>query len=153
MFFERFDLWTSGMSVIFGSATVFAVISVYKELAVAVAAVVSVFSALDIVVGAAKSTRLHEDLARRFISLEKKMSLLGEENATEQNLKQFTGERLEIEADEPPTLRVLDSLCHNELLEAMGYPRKDFLKIAWYQRWLANLVDVRAYAIHSPPGQ
>jgi hypothetical protein len=149
MFFERFDLLTSAMSVIFGSATVFAVITVYKSLAVVVAAIVSVFSAVDLVVGAGKAARLHEDLAKRFISLERSL-ILHKDEVSDQDVKRFSAERLEIEVDEPPIFRVLDSLCHNELLEAMGYSRKQFLKIAWYQRLFAQLIDICPDSISSP---
>jgi hypothetical protein len=44
-------------------------------------------------------------------------------------------------------LRVLDSICHNELLRAMGYDRSQYVEIAWYQRLLAQFVDVREHAI------
>ena len=55
--------------------------------------------------------------------------------------------RLEIERDEPPVLRVLDSICHSELLRATGYDRSQYVEIAWYQRLLAQFVDVREHAI------
>jgi hypothetical protein len=55
---------------------------------------------------------------------------------------------LAIEADEPPILRVLDAICHNELLRAMGYPKEREAQIAWYQRLLASFVDIREHAIH-----
>jgi hypothetical protein len=147
MFFDRFDLITSALSVIFGSATVFTVLSIYQKIAIAVAASVTVLSSLDIVVGAPKAAGLHEGLARRFVALERSMILLDEADVKEKDLRRFTAERLEIEQDEPPKLRVLDCECHNELVIAMGYPKDHLAKIRFYQRWFAQFLDVHADAI------
>ena len=147
-FFDRFHLVTNAFAVIFGSATIFAVLSaVGKGYAVGAAAVVTVFSAVDLVVGTSKMARLHESLARRFIELEKKVISITEEQFSGDNLKTLTAERLGIEADEPPVLRVLDSLCQNELLRAMGYGREEFLRVTWYQRMFAQFIDIMEYRI------
>ena len=45
------------------------------------------------------------------------------------------------------TLRVLDSICHNELLRAMGYDQSQYVEIAWYQRLFAQFIDIREHAI------
>ena len=37
----------------------------------------------------------------------------------------ITEKRLELETTEPPALRALDTICHNELLRAVGYGRKE----------------------------
>ena len=39
---------------------------------------------------------------------------------TPERLAELTDRRLAIEAGEPPILRFLDALCHNELLTAVG---------------------------------
>ena len=39
---------------------------------------------------------------------------------TPERLAELTDRRLAIEAGEPPILRFLDALCHNELLIAVG---------------------------------
>jgi hypothetical protein len=143
MFFDRLHTITSAVGVIFGSATILAVLTeAGHPYAVLAAAVVTIFSALDLVIGTDRSARLHQDLARQFINLEKRMLSLAAD-PTAQDLKYCTGERLDIESDEPPVLRVLDVLCHNELCRAMGRERAHMAKVAWYQRLFAQLIDVR----------
>jgi len=147
-FFDRFHLITTALVVIFGSATILAVLSaVDKSYAIGAAAVITVLSVIDLIVGTSKMSRLHESLARRFIELEKKMITTTEEKFSSDDLMTMTAERLGIEADEPPVLRVLDSLCQNELLRAMGYGREEFLRIAWYQRMVAQFIDIMEYRI------
>jgi hypothetical protein len=65
------------------------------------------------------------------------MVLAGDYDATA--LAAFTARRLEIEADEPPILKVLDSVCHNELLRAMGYDKSEFYRIGVVQRMLRHI--------------
>jgi hypothetical protein len=144
-FFERWNLVTNALAVIFGSATIGGVVKGWDALAIAAGATVTFFSAVNLVVGTVRMARLHEDLAKRFVDLEKDLVVAGEYD--EQAYRSFCAKRLEAERDEPPVLRVLDSICHNELLRAMGYDRNQFVKIAWYQRLLAQFVDIREHAI------
>lgn len=146
MFFDRYRQFTSAMGVIFGSATIFTLLNNMDPLYPAIAAaVVTIFFAIDLVVGTAAKARLHDDLCRRFIELERQMELVAAKDT--QSFAKFTAARLEIEADEPPVHRVLDLMCHNELLHAMGYERSRFIRIRFYQRWLAPFFDVQDHKI------
>lgn len=145
-FFERFHLLTNTIAVIFGSATILTVLSdVSPYYPVAAGATVSFAAALDLVWGFSRMACLHADLARRFIALEREMVLA--RHYTEEDLDKFTAKRLDIEADEPPVMRVLDSLCYNELTRAMGYSKEHFVRVRWYQRLLAQFVDVREHRV------
>jgi len=147
MFFDRFNLITKALSVVFGSATIYTVLSQTSPKAtIGAAAIVTLFSALDLVVGTVRMARLHDDLARRFIALEKE--IVQTIHPTEENLARFTAQRLDIEADEPPVYRVLDALCHNELARAEGHPQEEFAKIRLYQRWFAQFFDIGEHRIH-----
>lgn len=141
MFFDGFGLFKSACTVILGSGTMVGILtsggSAFTLLA---AALITVLSAIDLVVGTSKAARLHSDLARRFIELEKEF--LPEKATTRAELDRLEAARLTIEADEPPILRILDSVCHNELLRAMGYEDEVFLKIFWFQRLFANFIDI-----------
>ena len=108
----------------------------------ALAAVVTVAALVDFVVGSMRKASLHSDLGRRFIALEQRLVAAGS-SPSEAALVEATQERLAIESDEPPVLRALDTLCHNELLRAMGYPRSDFVRVTAVQRLLANWTDFR----------
>ena len=149
MFFDRLHTITSALGVVFGSATILAVLTeAGHRYAVIAAAVVTVFSALDLVIGTDRSARLHQDLMRRFITLEKRMVNIGATGPTIHDVKNFIGERLDIEADEPAVLRVLDALCHNELCRALGREAKYMARVAWYQKLLAQFVDLFPDSIH-----
>ncbi len=146
-FFDRWGLITNATTIFFGSATILTILqdSGLKWLAVTSAALVTLFSTVDLVVGTTRAGRLHSDLSRRFIDLEREMTQAGAYDEATQRL--FTARRLEIEADEPPILRVLDSICHNELMRAMGYDQSKMLKIGWLQRRLSQFFDFREHTI------
>lgn len=143
MFFDRFRQLTSALGVILGSATVFTLLNemepLYPSLA---AALVTILFTIDLVVGTGPAARLHNDLNRRFIDLERQMEL--EEIPIDGHaLAKHKAYRLEIEVDEPPVHRVLDMMCHNELLRAMGYEKSHFARIRLHQRLLAHFFDVQ----------
>jgi hypothetical protein len=142
-FFDTFNQITTAFSLIAGSATVYGVLHApdSHELAIWSGMVVTVLSAFNLVVGSARQARLHHDLSKKFITLEKKML------AEDGQIKEWQTERLDIEAEEPPVLRVLDCICHNEMLRSMGYNDEHFAEIAWYQRWFAQFFDIRDYTI------
>jgi len=146
-FYERFSKTTSAVSLIFGSSSIYAVLKEHKMVAVILAAIVTAFSIIDLIVGTSSKARLHSDLSRRFTSLEK--ALLLDNDVADEKYNVFYAERLDIEADEPPPLRVLDSICYNELLRSMGYDMNysPAVKITWYQRWFSQIIDIREHAI------
>jgi len=145
-FYDRFNTLVSAVSVVMGSATVYGVLKEHaQDVALVSAAVVTVLSAFNLVVGSARQARLHHDLAKKFIALEKTIIAASTPDAA--TLVQWTSERLDIEAEEPPVLHVLNCICHNELVRAMGYDQKDMVKIAFYQRWLSPVIDIREHAL------
>ena len=93
----------------------------------------------------------HANFRRQFIVLEQRLvaerRLEGEE--MEKLLQDVTKERLNIESYEPKVKKVLDTICHNELLRAMGYPKTDEIEIGFWQRMFAPLFDFHEYKLHS----
>jgi hypothetical protein len=139
-FFDLFHSTASAVGVIAGSAAVFTALSgLGKTWTIAAAAMVAIISALDLVVGASSMARLHNDLARKFIQLEKEMTISDE--LSEKKLRQFISRRLEIEMEEPPVLRCLDCLARNEQLRAEGFPDSEQVHVPWYHRCLAHLIS------------
>lgn len=139
-FFDRLHTGTNALGVLFGSAAIAAILGQLPHVyGIVAAALVTVASALDLVIGTAAMARVHEEFAKRFIALEREMALTSE--LTADAVRQFTARRLEIEMEEPPVLRTLDRLCHNELLRAMGYGPERLVRVPWYHRWLAQVVD------------
>ncbi len=146
-FFDRLDQMTNMVSVIFGSTAVFGVLEQdYKVLALSAAGVVTVLSAINLVMGSAQRARAHSDFVRQYIELEKRLSL---EQPSETLLRGVIDARLSIEAEEPPVLRVLDVICHNEQMRAMGYPREELVKVRWWQRAFSQAVDLREDLLHA----
>jgi len=138
-FFDLLHSSTNAIGVIAGSAAVMTVISNYKEVAVGAAILVTIMSALDLVVGTARMARLHNDLAKDFIRLEREIVLV--ELASEQQLRVFSARRLEIEVEEPPVMRTLDRLCHNEQLRAEGFASDKMVFVPLHHRILAQFIS------------
>lgn len=111
------------------------------------AVILSVLAAVDLVVGSVTKARRHDNLMRDFVALERSM-LVCLEQPTAEGIAQATAKRLDIEIAEPPVLRVLDTLCHNELLRAMGVDRNQQIKVGWWQRFFANWFDWREDNLH-----
>ncbi len=105
------------------------------------AAAAAAAAAGAVVAGPDRRAREHGDLAREFIGLEREMTL-GRCNPA--RLAEWTARRLEIEAAEPPVLRVLDAICHDELIRAGGYDAAHHSNVSWVQRALADVIDVGA---------
>lgn len=151
-FYDRCNLFNSWVGVVFGSATVMALLAgLGTGWAALAAALVSVVAAFDLVVGTSRQARLHADLARRFIGLEKK--IVAGAVPDDGLLAAWTQERLDIEMEEPPILRVLDALCHREQMRSMGYPPEQLPKIGVWQGLLAQWLDLGADRLQGPQAQ
>ena len=63
-------------------------------------------------------------------------------------LSKFVEQRLSIEANEPPTLKVLDALCHNDEVRASSEnDPEELIGVTSLQRLLAQVVDVGAHSL------
>ena len=148
---RRRERWLDGAhnlgaltAAVFGSATIAALLAdITEALATVAAAVTAIAGASELVFGFAKKARLHSELARDFIGLEQDLVRAGVD-LSEPGLRDFVARRLDIESREPPALRVLDAMCHDELVTALGIEAQQRSDPRWYQRWLANIVDVGA---------
>lgn len=143
-FYERIHNVILLAALVLGSASIAAFAADFAQgwdqwLKLAPAALVSVLASIDLVVGTSAKARLHDRLKRDFINLETEMeSHWGD---SEEQVAQWTSRRLRIEADEPPVLRMLDTLCHNELVHAMGYPEDRQIPVGRVQRLLSPFGD------------
>lgn len=141
--FDRLDQTTNVLSLIFGSAAIYGVLSqANANLAVFSAATVTVFSAINLVVGSSQRARTHFDFARKFFELEREMNLVTK--VSDESLRTITSERLSIEKDEPPVLRVLDSICYNEQILSMDYPTDQMIVVGFWQRFFSPVLDFQA---------
>src|SRR5438552_12445644 len=109
-FFDGFDKFVKVLSVVCGSAAFAGATAHHSVIIMMFAGLVAVFSAINLVVGPAQAARLHEDLARKFAKLEHDITQAT--NISPEQLNQFHTDRLMIEIEEPPPMRVLDTICH-----------------------------------------
>ena len=116
--------------------------------------IVTILTGICLVFNVDGKAGLHAELKRRFIALEQKLvrieSELGDE-AARANLDALQVERLIIESDEPPVLRVLDTLCYNEQIHAEGRGRKYLKEVTVPQRLFAHLFDVQKNKLYTTP--
>lgn len=123
-FFETFNQTANAVALILGAATIVTLLTEVATISTSIwwkiipGAFITIFSSLNLVIGTAQKAQRHHELARRFIELEKMLVL---ELPNDDLTRKIKAERLAIEADEPPIYRIVDILCHNELLKADGY--------------------------------
>ena len=152
-FFQNFRRIVLFFSLVLSSVTVAALAEAVgttwpQWLKLLPAAIVSVAAGLDLVFGSTEKSWRHSDLARQFINLERRLESRSH-NFDEMLIRAVKDKRLKIEAAEPPALRVLDTLCHNELMRATGHKKDEMIKVNIIQRLCAPFFDLFASQIHS----
>ena len=135
--FDRLHRFGRFVTLVAGGGAVATILKDHTKCAISMSLICAIASALDLAFDVSVKARLHNSLKRKFIELESSISLIGHENLTDNQLREFTTQRLRIESDEPPVMRVLDTLCHNELCRADGYSER--IPVKWWQRILAHV--------------
>ena len=136
-FFERIDRWLTFALLLLGSGSALSILQDYKAVGLAVTCI----SSLKLVFAFGSKANRHAQFVKDFTRLEKR--LYGDESA--ETVAAVTRERLDIESAEPPVMHVLNDLCHNELLQAMGYDaktlRSNWVQVGWHKRLTANFFN------------
>ena len=144
-FFGRFNSTFTFLTTLSGSATFASVLAESALWSAWFAAVTAIVAAMSFAGQTSTRHALHGDLARGFTALERDMMRAGEQiDVTE--LNEFTARRLEIEMKEPPLLRVLNIMCHNEEIMARGLSAKP-LPVKWWQRGMAAFLDLNVHRL------
>lgn len=144
-FFDRFDKTVKVLALIAGSAAFATAVSTHHAFTVGFSALVAIISAVNLVVGPGQAARIHIDLAKKFAELERRIRL--SRSIDSDGLNTLIAERLLIEAEEPPVLRVLDTMCHNELCRALDYDECEFCHIGPIQGFFADFLDLWPWRI------
>jgi len=121
--FERLAVFTNFLIIISGSMVVgfaSAGVSDHRVWTITFGALTAILGSLDLVIGFSVKSCDYRNLARDFSQLEMQLMKVGE-TPDEKNITELTNRRLEIEQNEPPVLRVLDSYCHNEMVRVTDY--------------------------------
>lgn len=132
-FFDRVQNTCSFLGMLAGGAAATALAAKY-DVAIFLAIVASAVSGLALVSRASVRARDHNDLAKAFIELEIKLL------TSNGDLAEHRAKRLSLEAGEPPILRVLDTVCHNELCIAMKNSEYTY-ELSFWRRALAHFSD------------
>jgi hypothetical protein len=143
-FFDRLNQVFSFVFVLFGAAAILAMFQGWPFIPQIAAAIVTIAGGIDLVVGTARMSCLHQALMRQFITLEKDIVRIDPEAITDEEIREFKARQLDIEVDEPPVMRGLNVLCHNEVSRSLGYGRDvpgAYIPLGRMRRWLAQFVD------------
>ncbi len=140
-FFEGVDRCTDFILLLLGSGAVALALQDHKTFTLAAGFGVAGISGLKLVFSFGVKASRHAQFVKDFTRLEKQLH----PGASDETVAAVAKERLDIEAAEPPVRRVLDVICHNELLVAMGYDAKtlqqEWVRLTWFQRLTANLFN------------
>lgn len=140
-FFDSLDYFTKCVTTLTGSSAFVALLPattliVYGyPLALILTAIVAFFSTCDLVFGFSKKSQLHDGLQRKFSAL---LRLILLNNPTDDLVRKWQAERIEIEQDEPTHLTLLTDVCHNE--EAIALDRYDYV-LAGIKGWRSYLIN------------
>ena len=110
------------------------------------ASVAALAGATELLFGPARGTRRHDSLAVSFLGLEKDLLRAGP-SLTAEILVELQSRRLDLEAAEPPVYRVLDAVCHDELVTALGIDPSERANVTRWQRLWRHVLDVGAHRL------
>ncbi len=137
-FYESVDRWTNFALLLLGSGATVLAFQGRQTWILAVGFGVTFVSSLKLVYAFGAKAGQHAQFVKDFTRLEERLVADG----SDETVTAVTQERLQLEASEPPVMRVLDALCHNELLVAMGYSdEKERVPLTWLQRLTANILN------------
>ena len=137
-FFELVDRGLSFLLILLGSGVMAQFYSSYLGLAIAA------FASLKLVFGPGLRAGNHARLAGDFIKLEQELV----RDDSNESVEKVMLQRLDLEATEPPVLRVLDAMCHNEICRAMDLAASEYVPITPIQRLTAQLFSWDASALN-----
>ena len=133
-FFDRANDIGSFLVVLLSSGAVFALMGDSKVGPGICALFAAAISAFNLVFAPSRMARKHNDLARRFIVLEQKAL------QADFDYISLANERLDIESNEPSIYRVVDTICHNELLRSMD-KEDSMIQIPFFMRITGHFTD------------
>ena len=140
-FFEGLDRWSDFFLLLLGSGAAASAFQNSRNWTLAAGFAVAVISGLKLVFAFGAKAGRHAQFVKDFTRIEKR--LYGDESA--ETVAAAARERLDIEAAEPPVMHVLNDLCHNELLQAMGYDaktlRSNWVRVGWHKRLTAHFFN------------
>lgn len=140
-YFEGWHTCIAATQVVCGSSGVAALFADATVAGLFLTAVPPLLAAVDLVFGTTRRATLHAGLGRQFSQLEADMvPYEAESEGLDGPLADFQRRRLAIEADEPPKLRVVDLLSHNDLVRG-AYTHGQIYPIGPVRRLGGHVLD------------
>ena len=149
--FERINNLVMFVALLLGTGTLATFIegldaTLWVQLSLPLAA--TILLGISLVCRVSSKASIHNDLKRRFITLEQSIAEKPN-NWDDTDIAAWIKERLTIESDELPIKRILDVICHNDVMRSMGYEEThpDWWKVGIFQRLFAQYFDLRRAAL------
>lgn len=138
VFYESLDAWSDTALLLMGSGVVALTIQDSYGLQPLVGIAVVATSILKLKLGFGRGAGAHDRLVYAFTRLQKEL----ESTDDDEVIHRIYLERVDLEESEPPVMRGLDVICHNELLVSIGRDDpKERVSVSWFQRFAANLLS------------
>jgi len=137
-FYETLDTWSDIALLLMGSGVVALTIQCSYGLQPLVGIAVVATSILKLKLGFGRRVGAHDRLVYAFTRLQKELESTDDEKV----VRRVYLERVDLEESEPPVMRGLDVICHDELLVSIGRDDpKERVSVSWFQRFAANLLS------------
>ena len=149
-FFDRLHHVNDVICQVAGAATLMLVVAElppeweWTRLAAAITAAAA--AAANLAMNPGLAARRHSHLATSFALLEKDIVHAGLAPPWK-DLYKLETRRLEIDAHEPPVLRVLDATCHDEVIMALGQDAGHKSNVTRWQRLCRHFLDIGAHRL------
>ncbi len=148
--------WLDGWSRFFNLLTILAGTGIAADLtkgngqaALVLGGLVTISGALQLVYDFTGRARLHEILQRRYFTLMADIECAA--SPTGDQCRIWRSEFSRASADEPPTMRALDSIAHNQATFALIGGTEPYLKVNWWQSLTRHILPHNAGLF--PPNQ
>ncbi len=140
-FFEAFDQASTFVLIILGSGVM---APIRAENIFWIGLAVASVSAMKLVIGFGRRASVHSQLVKDFMRLEKELS----QDDSEETFRRVKGMKDDLDASEPPVLRVLDVICHNEINRALDITDPDeYAEITPFQRLASPFFSWRPHTL------
>lgn len=123
-FFTTLHRITSGLTVLMAGTILLTINNSMPSSALIniLSVIAAFFAATDVILGFSAKAELHRDLKREFNQLEQ---IMIESDDKPKTWLKIMAKRVAIQENESTPYRVLDVLCHNETVVALGLDEKD----------------------------
>lgn len=149
-FLDRIHQFSVLLTAVAGSATFTTLLAElpapWSWVPLVTASVTALAGATELVFGPARAARRHDSLAVSFLALEKDLLRAGR-SLTPEVFVELQSRRLDLEVVEPPVYRVLDAVCHDELVTALGVDPSQRSNVTRWQRLWRHCLDVQAHRL------